>query len=162
MRKTGAILGTLLIAAVLIISGSAAATWVWVTLHSSNNCTSPGNIAGVPDGNEASLGNYGPPAVLGWIITELGSGNEMPNNQDFTVFAASSLNESYDIYVGETSNPAATQYVGTGWDTEDLTFQTPSTGKDAWRFIYLEGKTGTLTGDPAPGPEIDAVGWDKP
>jgi hypothetical protein len=58
-----------------------------------------------------------------------------------------------------------TQYVGTGWDTDDLIFQTPSGPPGTlWRYIFLEGKTGIAIadgGDYAYGPDIDAVGWYK-
>ena len=81
--------------------------------------------------------------------------------RDFTVFAESESNETYDVSVGETSDPEATTYVGTGYDTQDLIFQAPSTGDDAWRYIYIEGKSGDYAPDPAYGPDIDAVSWDK-
>ncbi len=160
MKRFGTILGILLTVTILI-SGSAVA-WVYAYWIDEDNTTDIDYIDDL-DGNHASLGEHNPPAppVLGWVLLDLGSGNEMPNSQDFTVFADSIGNETYDVSVGETPNPAATEYVGTGYDTQRLTFQTPSTGDDAWRYILIEGKTGGLSLDPAYGPDIDAVGWDK-
>jgi hypothetical protein len=162
MRKMIMILGTILITAMVLISGSAVATWVHVTYFWETNTTNPGNIDGAPDGTVASLGKNVPPPTLGSIHLDLGPSNAMPNSQDFTVFAGSIVNETYYVYVGETSDVNASSYIGTGWDTENLTFQTPSMGDGAWRYIFLEGITGALSTDPGPGPEIDAVGWDKP
>jgi hypothetical protein len=162
MKRFIVILGTLLIATVIIISGSAVATWVYVTVYSSDNCTDIDEIEGAPDDDYASLGEYGPPAVLGWVLLDLGSANAMPNSQDFTVFAGSAANETYEVHVIETPEPENKKYVGTGYDTKDFIFQTPSTGIEPWRYIYIMGTSGDWASDPAYGPDIDAVGWDKP
>jgi hypothetical protein len=164
MRKTVAIFGTLLIAAVLLISGSAVATWVYAIDNTSSNCMNPDYAENDPDGYDASLGEHVPPAepVLGWILLDLGSVNAMPANQDFTVFADSSSNETYTVWVSETSDVEYKQYVGSGWDTEDLIFTTPSGSGTSWRYILICGTSGQPTPqDPLYGPDIDAVGWDK-
>jgi len=166
MRKTVAIFGTLLIAAVLIISGSAAA-WVYAISQTNVNCTDPDEARFAPNSDYASLGKHLPPAdpVLGWILLDLGSINVMPANQDFTVFAQSSVEENYTVYVSETTDLQYKLYVGSGWDTEDLIFTTPLNPQATWyRYIYLEGLSGVTAGagggDYAYGPDIDAVGWD--
>ena len=156
-------LGTILISAVILISGSAVATWVHVTYIAQNNTTFPGNIDGAPDNAAVSLGTTGPPPGFGWILCDLGLSNVMPNSQDFTVFAPATIsvhNESYNVYVSP--NAIDFTYVGTGWDSKSEIFTTPSTGGNLWRYIYLETNYGHSGDDPAPGPELDAVGWDKP
>ena len=163
MRKTVAIFGTLLIATVLIISGSAVATWVYAISQTSSGCSSPGNALGAPDGNYATLGQDGPPPVLGFIALDLGSLYAMPADQDFTVFADSPIEETYTAYVGITSDPQYSLYVGGGNDTRDFIFTTPASPPSAWyRYIFLNGTSGVQAGDYYYGPEIDAVGWDKP
>ncbi|UCE36801.1 MAG: hypothetical protein JSW00_14985 [Thermoplasmata archaeon] len=166
MRRFIAILGTLLIAMVIIISGSAVATWVYVTWIDEDNTSNTDNINGAPDDNYASLGEDGPPPVLGWVLLDLGSGNEMPFSQEFTVFADSSMEENYSVWVGETTEKATMSYVGDGSDLDDEIFTTPSQPfNGSWRYIYIEATSGLTAfegGDYVYGPDIDAVGWDKP
>ena len=162
MKKSIAILGTLL-TVIILISGSAVATMVFAYWIDRDNTTRWWLIDDL-DGEYASLGRDGPPPVLGWILLDLGTTNAMPNSQDFTVFAETSGNETYDVSVCPGTDPEDTHYVGSGWDTENLTFQTPSSG-GPWRYIFLEGTSGLTAfagGDYAYGPDIDAVGWDKP
>ena len=162
MRKAIMMLGTLLITAIILISGSAVATWVYVLFNDELNTTDPLNIENEPDNKPASLGNVGPPVVLGWLLVNLSLDDVMPNSQDFTVFAACTENvheESYKVYVGE--NTENLTYVGTGWDTTSEIFTTPSTGGNAWRYILLEAYISDTRNDPAPGADLDAVGWDK-
>jgi hypothetical protein len=161
MRKTIMMTGTILIVAVILISGAVAA-WVYVDrLYSSYNCTDPDEALGVDDGIHASLGQVGPPPVWGWMFLELNISDVMPNSQDFTVYAESSIEETYLVSVSETPDPDEATYVGTGYDTDDEIFTTPSTGGGAWRYILIEAETSSTVWDPAPGAEIDAVGWDK-
>jgi hypothetical protein len=166
MRRFIAILGTLLIAVVIIISGSAVATWVYVTVYSSNSCTDITDIEAAEDNVYASLGQDGPPPVLGWVLLDLGSVNEMPSSQDFTVFADTSVEENYSVWVGITNVIATMSYVGQGSDLDDEIFQTPSQpAHGGWQYIYILGTSGiagAVGGDYAYGPDIDAVGWDKP
>jgi len=168
MRRTVAISGILLITVVLIISGSAVAAWHWIDHYEplyTVNCTSPWDAENAPDNDYASLGDDGPPPVLGWILLDLDLGNEMGPSQNFTVFAQSSVEENYTVYVSETTDLQYKLYIGSGWDTENLTFQTPSSPPTAkWRYILLVGVTGYAggIGDYAYGPDIDAVGWWEP
>jgi len=152
-------MGTLLITMVLIISGSAVAPWV-ITWYSSGNCTNLSYITGADDGNHASLGVDGPPPELGWVLLDLGSGNEMPANQLFTVYASSASEENYNVYVVETTDLQYKLYVGNGDDTVDEDFTTPlSPPTGSYRYIYLEATSGVQTIDYAFGPDIDAVGY---
>lgn len=166
MKRIGTILGILLTVTILI-SGSAVATWVHADHHEPayTDCENPTYAEGADNDEYASLGHDDPSPVLGYILLDLGSGNEMPPWQDFTVFADTDVNETYHVSVAPDDNPNATQYVGTGWDTEDLIFQTPGGPPGTlWRYIFLEGITGQPAsggGDYYYGPEIDAVGWDK-
>jgi len=169
MRRTVAIFGTLLIAAIFIITGSAVAqTWHWIDHYEplfTVNCSYPWKAEDAPDNDYASLGEHIPPAdpVLGWALLDLDSGNEMGPSQDFTVFAVTPVNESYAVWVSVTTNLQYKIYVGSGWDTENLTFQTPSQPVNAqWRYILLVGTSGVADaagGDHAYGADIDAVGW---
>jgi len=164
MRRTVEILGTLLIAAVILISGSVVATMVYAQhVVSYANVTNPLNIRYVDNDEYASLAVYiGEICTIGWIFIDLDLGNEMPNSQDFTVFADTDIEEIYLVSVGETSDLRYVTYVGTGSDIIDRTFTTPSSGGGAWRYILIEGYIGSTDPDPEPGPDIDAVGWDKP
>jgi hypothetical protein len=165
MRKTIAILGTLLIAAVLIISGSAVAAWYYIDhVETELYATNSGNIVGGPDSSFATCGQNGRPNKLGYIVGDLGSGNEMGPLQDFTVFAnmTNGINETYDVLVSEHPNLVDFVYVGSGWDSENLVFTTPGTDPSSWRYIWINGTSGYThpTFDPIHGPEIDAVGWE--
>ena len=160
MRKGIMILGTILIAMVLLISGSAVAQWKYVEWIDYRDVTNRDGINGPENNDPVSLGNVGPPVECGWILCDLGSGNEMSNSQHFTVFAACTVNvhnESYNVSVGESLDDMIN--VGTGYDTMSMVFQTPSTGGDAWRYINLTAYFSDTRADPAPGAELDAVGW---
>jgi hypothetical protein len=84
--------------------------------------------------------------------------------QDFTVFGTNGTgnNETYDVLVSEQPNLVDFVYVGSGWDSEDLTFTTPATDPASWRYIWINGTSGNkhIIFDPIYGPEIDAVGWE--
>jgi hypothetical protein len=162
MRKAIMILGTILIAAVIIISGSAVATWVYA--HWIDEDDTPDiNFIDALDGDQAALGQTGPPLVLGWVILDLGSGNEMGRNQDFMVFANSPVLEFYRVYISVGSTEWVPEDGWFGNDSEDHDFTTPGTSGGSWRYIKLVGISGICDpGDPEYGPDIDAVGWDKP
>lgn len=163
MRKAIMMLGTILITAVILISGSAVATWAYAqSIVSYGNVTNPNNILYAPDDYYASLAVYNAPILtIGWIFIDLGSENAMPNSQDFTVFADTIIEEIYDVSVSEISDLRYVTYVGRGSDNNDETFTTPSIGGGAWRYILIEGYIGATAQDPEPGPDIDAVGWDN-
>jgi len=83
----------------------------------------------------------------------------MGPNQDFTVFASSSVNETYSVSVSVATAPNTWHPVGIGNDTTDFVFQTPSNPENEWRYILIVGTSGSYTLDSYYGPEIDAVGW---
>ena len=164
MRKTVAIFGIILITAVLIISGSAVATWVYATsLDSYSNCVDPRRILGPEDDAHATIGYN--PSSYGWIKVSLDAGHGMDANAEFTVFAWGSATtndkeEYYTVSVGMSSSSYA--LVGSGDDQENHTFTTPNYGSD-WRYIFIQGISSDIgEGDPNYGPEITAVGWDEP
>lgn len=164
MRRIGAISGTLLIAMIIIISGSAVATWVYATsIHSYSNCTNRTDILGSEDDFHATIGRN--PSSYGWIIVALDAGHGMDAKTNFTVFAYGSgfsndKVEDYDVSVS--MSPTNFQYVGSDDDQEPHNFTTPNYGSD-WRYIYIVGTSGDIgLGDPYYGPEITAVGWDEP
>jgi len=157
MKKMVATFGTLLIAAVIILSGSATAATHFVKYISESYCTNIGYIDGPPDNLSASLGQDGTPPRYGTVRLDLGSGNEMGASQVFTVFYANNTeSEQYQVFVGEDLDEF--YLVGSGNDQADRNFTTPNWGS-SWRYIILVGISGSSTGDPAYGPEIDAVGW---
>ena len=160
MRKALAVIGILL-TVIVLISGSVVAVWHYaVSIYDYEDVINPSYILGQPDPYFASLGDCG---RLGWILLDLGSGNEMGPSQNFTVFANSPVYEENYVYVGETPNIGATMWVGQGNDMVNETFQTPSTPFKSWRYIFIQAITGVwVPDDPIYGPEIDAVGWYSP
>jgi len=165
MRKAIMILGTILIATVILISGSVVAIWYHIIyLYDDYQCTNPTYALYSPDGDHATIGENDP-EVLGKIILDLGSGNEMGSNQNFTVFADTNLNETYDVSV-ISSDLTAMIMVGSGWDTEDCEFYTPSTPVVLWRYIQINATSGYIVfNEPVDviyGPEVDAVGYWTP
>jgi hypothetical protein len=112
-------------------------------------------ILGHEDTNEATIGYGG-----GWIVVELKPGDYMDADQLFTVYSVGGgVTESYDVGVSEDLNTEV--YVGSGDDSGDQTFYTPSSPDPAsWRYIRIVASSGTWgPGDTIVGPEIDAVGW---
>ena len=171
MKKVVGILGVLGIAAIIIISGSAVATWVYVTVYDYDDCVNIDYIERAPDGYHATLGiNVAPPppyGLLGSVILGLGSSNKMPPSTDFTVFAdvywgGNAERETYEVLVGDNVNPFVS--VGSADDQGDHDFTTPSTPGKEYQYIKIEATSGEppVPSDPIYGPEIDAVGWDKP
>lgn len=162
MKRSIAILGTILITVVILISGSAVAPWHHaVGIYHYENVSDRFNILGAPNGTYASLGFDGPPPELGVIVLDLGSGNEMGPSQDFTVFADTAVEEDYSAAVAESPEDDGV-WVGDGEDTQDFNFTTPSTPGMEWRYIILIGTSGVTAfsgGDYYYGPDIDAVGW---
>ncbi len=164
MRRFIAILGTLL-AMMILISGSAVAPWA-VAITDYDTVTNRVEALGADNGDCASLGEFIPPAApeLGWMILDLGFGNEMLDSQVFTVYHRSSEPENYSVSISTgqfqddwvaVNNP----FTGDD-DLADNDFTTPSTPGKEWRYIKLVGLTGSISpSDPIFGPEIDAVGY---
>ena len=72
------------------------------------------------------------------------------------------VSEDYEVWVSETYLRFE-DWVGQGTDDTTETFTKPSTGGNAWRYILICGTYGYRTySDDIYGPEINAVGWDKP
>ncbi|UCG68824.1 MAG: hypothetical protein JSV09_13660 [Thermoplasmata archaeon] len=166
MKRFIAIIGTLLTVTILL-SGSAVATWVYaISYYLEEDCTNPDDALYQENDEWATLGENDPEAKLGRLYLDLGSTNAMPPSTNFTVFGAAALdgniNETYSVTV-MSHDMSENSSVWTGWDTEDCVFTTPSKLGIQWRYIKLHGMTGlTNMDDPIYGPEIDAVGWDKP
>ena len=162
MKKLITILGILL-AVTILLSGSAVAAWVYVTVDYSEDCTYIDEIEGAEDDVFASLGEDRLPfdGILGWVFLDLGSGNEMGPSQDFTVFASSSVSEYYDVFV-QASDHHSPIFVGNDEDTANHVFTTPSLLGVTYRYIIRIGDSGVRGDGPAWGPDIDAVGWYKP
>ena len=160
MKKLITILGILLTVTILI-SGSAVATYVYAIAQTNDDCTNPNNALGPPNGTYATIGRD--PDILGWILLDLGSVNAMPSSQDFVVFAETLVAEDYDVWVGENTTIEYLHWVGRGTDDRNEIFTTPSEpDAGSWRYILIIGASGVKPGDYDYGPDIDAVGWDKP
>jgi hypothetical protein len=158
MRKAIMILGTILIATVILISGSAVATWHYaVAVDHYAFCTNPDEALDAPDGVYATIGVDGPPTILGTIFLDLGVYNGMGDNQQFWVFARSDVQEEYKVII-YTEGFETWVVCGYGYDDADEDFYTPSLG-ETWRYIEIQGWSGGGY-DPVNGPEIDAVGFE--
>jgi hypothetical protein len=160
MRKAIMFLGIILIATVILLSGSAVAqTWHFaVSIYDYEYVTDRFDILGPPNGEEAHLGQN--PLTLGWIIVDLGEDNEMGRDQDFTVFASSPVLEYYRVYISSDTFEWVPEDGWFGNDSEDHDFTTPGTTGGSWRYIKLVGISGICDPpDPVFGPDIDAVGW---
>jgi hypothetical protein len=159
MRRYLTIFGIILTVVILLSGSAVAPDWHYaeeVALH--YQCTYEEEALGYPDGVDATIGEN--PDKLGTIVLDLGADNEMGDSQDFTVFASSVYYEEYDVGVSEDTNPGNFTGVGSGNDTSDNYFRTPSTKGKSWRYIIIEATSGH--GGPSEdyyGPEIDAVGW---
>jgi hypothetical protein len=166
MKRIVAILGTLVIAAIIIISGSAVATWVYADHYEpaySYDYTNPTYAEDSPDNLYATVGKNGPPRVLGRLTLDMTEGNAIPPDTNFVVFGhISGITETYTVTVWDGSHETS-DYLGSGSDTTNETFTTAYDNNIMWRYIQIDGTSGqTGTGDTIYGPEIDAVGWDKP
>jgi hypothetical protein len=161
VRKILTIIGTLL-TVTIVLSGSVVATWVYAQNAWGTDCTNELNARFAPDGNHATAGKNNPP-TLGTLYLDLGSTNKMPPDTEFTVFAGSAVMENYSVEV-MTDDLTLNTTVGYGWDTENLTFNTPSDQGHLWQYIIIHGVTGLTRwpDDQIYGPEIDAGGWNKP
>jgi hypothetical protein len=160
MRKTITIFGTLLITAIILISGSAiAAEEFIVRVESYNNCTNPNSAVGSPNDAYATVGVN--PGSLGWILLDFGLATAMGADQNFTVYGMSSgETEEYSVSIIEQYGYEVS--VGSGEDTTDNVFITPSAPPYySWRWVNITGTSGNKgDGDMIYGPEIDAVGYE--
>jgi hypothetical protein len=165
-KKHMTVLGALLTLTMLIGTSVPvqAQTWhygqsIYYGYWGTQNCHNATNALSGPNTLFATAGTNGPPPALGKCVIDLGSGNEMGPNQNFTVFATSVVNETYwvTVWVDNTSRHSTGWY---GYDVKNYEFFTPPTSGKLWRFIEIVGITGSISGsDPIYGPEIDAVGW---
>lgn len=162
MRRMIPILGIFLITILIIISGSSVAVWKYIDhVDGYYQCTNPTWAVGSPDGQDATIGVSTPREKLGWIVLDLGEGNEMGPSQNFTVFHSTAENETYTLTIWTVNNDTWHVYPLDYWDTENLVFQTPPTSGKSWRYVQfdaLDGSTGPQ--DWIYGPEVDAVGWE--
>jgi hypothetical protein len=164
MRKTIAIIGTLLIAAVLIISGSAVASWLYVgDVEDYEDCTNPYEAIGAPDGDHATIGINFPPTE-GWINLSLAALSGLPQYTEFIVFASSTVRENYSLQVVSLLFQKSSWSFGND-DTQNQDFTTETLNNpqnDVWMYfmIYCEGGSINDT-DQIYGSEIDAIGWNR-
>jgi len=157
----------MLLTVVILISGSAAAPYAvdWVRAYTTN-CTHESWALGIPDTDNATIGKNSPP-LLGVLMLDLGSGNEMGADQLFTVYGwaggGTNIYETYNITIyTDGFNDSYGPY--NGWDSTSLNFYTPSSPQAAeWRYIGITGTYGEVQGgnqyDTIYGPEINAVGY---
>jgi hypothetical protein len=157
MRKIIAILGTILISTILISGSAVAATYYIISVSSSSYCSYPNNAVGSPDDTYATIGFEG---NNGEIILDFGSSAAMGSDQLFTIHGTdgAGITEDYDVTVLDLNmlNPTP---LGSGIDTQDEDFTTPSSG--TWRYVKIEGECSDVSReDPLTGPEIDAVSYE--
>ena len=162
MNRIVAILGIMVIAAIIIISGSAVATY-WaasVAYAYTYDCTDEDEALGPYDYKCASVGITGPPPVLGRLTLDMGPEEHwIPPSTDFVAFGnSSSMPEQYYITIWDGGHHES-YYLGYGLDTRNENFTTPpeETINIMWRYIQIDATSGSS--DPIYGPEIDAVGW---
>jgi hypothetical protein len=165
MRKIVAILGTLLIATVIIISGSAVAGWYYAFyVDSYQDCKNRFDALYEPDGSHATIGINEPNLTLGWIILDLGEQTGMLGGQEFTVYASSSVKETYKIRLISTHKVTYSSWWTGCDDTKNEDFTAPETPPQGiWRYYEIHSEEGNNSdeNDPIYGSEIDAVGYDQ-
>ncbi|UCE38643.1 MAG: hypothetical protein JSW00_05280 [Thermoplasmata archaeon] len=166
MRKYIAILGTLLIATILL-SGSAIATWYYAgNVYIEGDCENSEYALGEPNFQYATVGTNDPDPAIGDLWLDFGFGG-IPKGQLVWVYGwyGGGILEYYrvDVYAndGETSCSGGS-YIS---DQINHSFYTGSylpTGL-YWKFVRIQGETGsTGPSDTIYGPEIDAVGFEIP
>ncbi len=162
VKRFGTILGTLLIAAVFIISGSAVAGWYYAYhVDSYQDCTDRFDALYEPDGSHATIGTGPPNETLGWIILDLGEQTGMLGGQEFTVYANSPVKETYKIRLISTNKLTYSSWWTGCDDTKNEDFTAPGTPPQGiWRYFEIHSEEGSSGGDPY-GSEIDAVGYDQ-
>ena len=165
MRNTVAILGTLLIAAVLIISGSAVAGWYYaIDVDNESNCENSDEALGEQDTVHATIGTNIPVPTLGEIILTLGVQTGMLYGEEFTIYASSTVKETYSMRLLS----GVTRTESTWWrecdDTTDEDFTAPLPPyQETWCFVEIYSEEGSTNAtDQIYGSEIDAVGWEQP
>jgi hypothetical protein len=159
MRKLIMILGTLLIATILISGPVIAAEEFIIRVENYENCTNQNEAVGSPDSTYATIGVN--PSTLGWIELDFATGTSMSPDQNFTIYGMSTgETETYNVTVIDQDR---TWFIplGSGEDTTDEVFTTPSTEGLSWRWVNITATSGNKgTGDLIYGPEIDAVGYE--
>jgi hypothetical protein len=159
MRKIILMLGTILIATILI-SGPVMAEEIYIArVESSVDCTYPSNAVGIHNDAYATIGEN--PSTLGLIILDFGLALSMGSDQEFTIYGMShGETETYDVRVIEQDGTTYAD-LGSGEDTTDEVFTTPSTSGRDWRWVKITATFGNKgDGDNNYGPEIDAVGYE--
>ncbi len=162
MKRFITILGILL-TTVILLSGSAVATWLYVgSVVSSKDCTNPDEAIGEEDGDHATIGINSPP-TFGWINLSLAALTGMPGYTAFTVFASSTVRENYSLQQVSLLFQKSTIWYGND-DTQDQYFISEGLRQpdiDLWRYFIIESEEGsTNETDPIYGSEIDAIGFD--
>ncbi|UCE37054.1 MAG: hypothetical protein JSW00_16425, partial [Thermoplasmata archaeon] len=150
MRKVktfGTILGTLLIATILL-SGSVVATWKWAPeITYSIDCTNPEDALDAPDDTYATVGTNIPDPGTGDLMLDFGF-TGIPDYTYVWVMGTDGwgLPENYTINIflsdGET-------YCGPWFnnnDTYDHSFLTDDSGDDVWQYVQILGTTGQTDG----------------
>jgi hypothetical protein len=164
MRKIIALIGTMLIATILISGSAVAALYYIMYVDYSVDCTNINEILGGEDNTYATIGvNSGGTGTFGCAVLNLSDANPMPPSTSFTVYGwtgVGNLEEEYSINVSQYPNDAIGVYLGNGDDSSNEVFTTPSLQGSAWQFIIIRGLSGEKDLiDSIWGPEIDAVGW---
>lgn len=166
MRKVIMILGTVLIAAVLLISGSAVATWIYATsVYSDADCENSENALDEPDGEWATVGTNNPDPTAGDLILDFGFVG-IPDSTNVVVYGqdGAGIEEFYDVrFLKDDLTVDPRGWLGNSSDWTNNTFTTGIAGSGRfWEFIEIKGLTGsTGPSDLIYGPEIDAVGYDS-
>jgi hypothetical protein len=162
VRKILILLGTFFIASILISGQVIAVEDYYIEqVDDYEDCINTNEARYEEDYRYASLGDGDPP-VLGWIKLDFGSGTSMGPSQDFTVYGfLTGTTEEYNVTViSQSIFGPVSEYVGSGEDTSNEIFTTPSTPNISWRYVLIEATSGSTSGgDSYYGPEIDAVGY---
>jgi hypothetical protein len=166
MRRRYAILGTIFTAAMLINISGIVQAWTYADhveygVGGTVNCTNPDYAVGAPNEQFASVGIDVPP-TRGNLVLDLGSNSSYwivtGAGDDFTVFANSTTQETYWVYVWH-PDKSVENFIGWGNDTQDYSFDIPVDDGEEYRYVQIWPYTADTAKDPAYGPDIDAVGW---
>jgi hypothetical protein len=158
-------IGTILISAVILISGSAVATWIYASsVYSDEDCENSEEALGAPDEECATVGTNDPDPTIGDLWLDFGFAG-ISNDVDIYVYgdAVSNPPEYYTVYIYN-NDLSYSSLLGSGQSDQTTNyFDTGSPNTGFWEFIRIIGTSGsTSPSDPIYGPEIDAVGYDSP
>lgn len=162
MKRSIAIIGSLLTVTVLLSGSSLAYQWHYVdSVFRAEDCTNEGDAVGAPNGDHATIGQSGEVAKLGIIILNMSIDNAIPPDTTFTVFASSAIEETYNLSIIDEDWVYRIDYPSPKGDTTNQDFYVPGSPTVHWCYIEIRGLTGDDSdpSDPIYGPEIDAVGW---